>query len=153
MSNARPDGSKVEVLSAAACVLNMRYTTVRRRVRGPVKPPLKRARRISAPIGPPCADRSIEVSEMTAYGSSCPIAVRPGEGPFTERTGGRSAGAAGETLPTGSGSGAVGLHSRYFNSFTVENVKCRHRHSKANRVASIKPLHPSAPATQSSRRN
>jgi hypothetical protein len=68
VSNARPDGSKVGVLSAAACMLNMRYKTVRRHVRGPVKPPLKRARRIRAPISPSCAARSIEVSEMTACG-------------------------------------------------------------------------------------
>jgi hypothetical protein len=46
---------------------------VRQHGRGPVKPPLKRARRISTPIGCSCAARSIELSEMTAYGASRPL--------------------------------------------------------------------------------
>jgi hypothetical protein len=43
---------------------------VRQHGRGPVKLPLKRARRISTPIGSSCAARWIEVSEMTAYGAT-----------------------------------------------------------------------------------
>jgi hypothetical protein len=56
------------VLWTAACMLSNSLNDVRQHGRGPVKPPLKRARRISTPIVSSCAAGSIEVSEMTAYG-------------------------------------------------------------------------------------
>ncbi len=59
----------------------------RQRRRGPVKPPLKRARRISITIGSACAARSIEVSGNDRYGASC--SLRPSlEGLLAEPTAG-----------------------------------------------------------------
>jgi len=59
----------------------------RQRRRGPVKPPLKRARRISITIGSVCAARSIEVSGNDRYGASC--SLRPSlEGLLAEPTAG-----------------------------------------------------------------
>ena len=58
-------------------LLSNSLNDVRQHGRGPVKPPLKRARRISTPIGSSCAARSIEVSEMTAYGAFRPLQCVP----------------------------------------------------------------------------
>jgi hypothetical protein len=66
--------SKVE--SVVDCGMHAEHAPndLRQHGRGPVKPPLKRARRISTPIGSSRAARSIEVSEMTAYGAIEPFA-------------------------------------------------------------------------------
>ena len=60
--------SKVEGVVDGGMRAERALNDVRQHGRGPVKPPLKRARRISTPIGSSCAARSIEVSEMTANG-------------------------------------------------------------------------------------
>jgi hypothetical protein len=64
--------SKVEGVVDSGMHAEHALNDVRQHGRGPVKPPLKRARRISTPIGSSCAARSIEVSEMTAYGATSP---------------------------------------------------------------------------------
>jgi len=66
--------SKVEGVVDGGMRAEHALNYVRRHGRGAVEPPLKRARRISTPIGSSCAARSIKVSEMTAYGALRPVA-------------------------------------------------------------------------------
>jgi len=66
--------SKVEGVVDGGMRAEHALNYVRRHGRGPVEPPLKRARHISTPIGSSCAARSIKVSEMTAYGALRPVA-------------------------------------------------------------------------------
>jgi len=69
--------SKVEGVVDGGMRAEHALNYVRRHGRGAVEPPLKRARRISTPIGSSCAARSIKVSEMTAYGAILPLVHKP----------------------------------------------------------------------------